>query len=109
MIFTGSIDMDFDLEHFDIDEIVERELASTAKDIEKSAKRNAPVDTGTLRDSIKSEAKGLEANIGSDCRYAGYVHDGTYKMAARPFLDSAAEKELEDFDDKLADEIERLL
>lgn len=109
MIITGSIETDLDLKNFDIDDIIERELESVASDIEKTAKRNSPVDTGQLRNSIKAETKGLEANIGTDCEYAGYVHDGTYKMAARPFLDMAAEKELQDIEDEIADEIARLL
>lgn len=109
MILNASLETDLDLKNFDINKIVERELESVASDIEKTAKKNAPVDTGKLRNSIESEAKGLEANIGTDCEYAGYVHDGTYKMAARPFLDMAAEKELQDIEDEIADEIARLL
>ena len=93
----------------DIDGVVKRELADTASDIEEEAKANCPVDTGRLKSSIKADVQGLEANIGSDVEYAHFVHDGTYKMAARPFLESAANKELEGIEDRIADAIARLL
>ncbi len=93
----------------DIDGVVKRELADTASDIEEEAKANCPVDTGRLKSSIKADVQGLEANIGTDVEYAHFVHDGTYKMAARPFLESAANKELEGIEDRIADAIARLL
>ena len=40
---------------------------------------------------------------------AHFVHDGTYKMEARPFLESAANKELEGIEERIADAIMRLL
>ena len=109
MIISGKVDIDIDFKDFNIDNVVERELKELATDIEKEAKRNTPVLTGHLRNSIESEVDGLEANIGTDCYYAPFVHDGTYKMAARPFLDMAAESILDGFEDKLVDEIVRLL
>ena len=104
-----SVEMSLDFRDIDIDKIVRRELEDTASNIEKQAKANAPVLTGYLRNSITSDVKGLEANIGTDCYYAGYVHNGTYRMAARPFLDSAAEQELDGIEDRIVDEIVRLL
>lgn len=101
--------MNFNMDNLDIDGIVKRELTSTASDIEKEAKANSPVDTGRLKRSIKADVKGLEANIGTDVEYAHFVHDGTYKMEARPFLESAANKELEGIEDRIADAIARLL
>ena len=101
--------MNFNMDNLDIDGIVKRELADTASDIEEEAKANCPVDTGRLKSSIKADVQGLEANIGTDVEYAHFVHDGTYKMAARPFLESAANKELEGIEDRIADAIARLL
>ena len=101
--------MNFNMGDLDIDGVVKRELADTASDIEEEAKANCPVDTGRLKSSIKADVQGLEANIGSDVEYAHFVHDGTYKMAARPFLESAANKELEGIEDRIADAIARLL
>lgn len=105
----ATVDMNFSIGDLDIDSIVQRELKSTASDIEEQAKQNCPVDTGRLKGSIKAGVQGLEANIGTDVEYAHFVHDGTYKMAARPFLESAANKELEGIEERIADAIMRLL
>ena len=59
--------------------------------------------------SIKADIDDLEVNIGTDVYYAPFVHDGTYKMEARPFLESAAETVLDDIEDRIADAITRLL
>lgn len=101
--------MNFNMKDFDIDDIVERELTDSANNIEKQAKNITPVDTGRLRASIKADVRGLEANIGTDVEYARFVHDGTYKMEARPFLYEAADGELEGIEDRIADDIARLL
>ena len=60
------VDMNFSIGDLDIDSIVQRELKSTASDIEEQAKQNCPVDTGRLKGSIKAGVQGLEANIGTD-------------------------------------------
>ncbi len=109
MDIKATIDMNFKFKDFDIDNIVERELTDAASDIEKNAKAITPVDTGRLRASITADVKGLEANIGTDVEYAHFVHDGTYKMPARPFLFSAADSILEGLEERIADEIARLL
>lgn len=109
MDIKATIDMNFNMKDFDIDDIVERELTDSASDIEKQAKNITPVDTGRLRASIKADVRGLEANIGTDVEYARFVHDGTYKMEARPFLFSAADGILEGIEDRIADDIARLL
>ena len=109
MKLKSTIDVSLNFKDLDVENAVQRELKDTASEIEKQAKANAPVLTGNLRNSITSDVKGLEANIGTDCEYAGYVHDGTYRMPARPFLDSAAEKELDGIEDRIADIIARLL
>lgn len=61
--------------------IVERELALRGQWIANEAKRRAPVDNGTLRNSITWELgrKGskLIVRVGTNLKYARYVHDGT--------------------------------
>lgn len=58
-----------------------------ARDIEAHAKSTAPVDTGTLRNSITAEQLSALAWIVFVGAYYGiYVEMGTYKMGARPFL-----------------------
>lgn len=63
--------------------------------VQNAARQRAPVDTGRLRSSIattRPEARGnrtLVVRIGSNVRYAIYVHEGTRYMRARPFLREA--------------------
>ena len=109
MDIKATIDMNFDFRDLDIGNIVQRELKSTASNIEEQAKKITPVDTGRLKKSIKADVKGLEANIGTELEYARFVHDGTYKMEARPFLFSAGDSVLEGIEDRLANDIMRLL
>ena len=56
-----------------------------------------PVATGALRDShyYKVSATSMEAGLNPHVTelYGRYVHDGTSKMEARPWLDYAVEKE----------------
>ena len=52
------------------------------------------VDTGRLFDSItatveKVSQNVVSVNVGTNVPYAGYVHDGTYKLEARPFIRDA--------------------
>ncbi len=49
------------------------------------------VDTGRLFDSIKGSVNRVSDNlyqavVSTDVEYAGYVHNGTYKLKGRPFL-----------------------
>ena len=99
----------FNFNDVDIDEVIQQEIEKTAYKIERGAKANCPVDTGRLRGSITTEIGSLQADIGSNVEYAGYVHDGTYKMGARPFLETAAEAEIGGLEERIIAAIERLL
>lgn len=65
-------------------------VAKAAMDIEAHAKSRAPVDTGTLKNSIQAIRVG-EAHwkvvVGAD--YGMYVEWGTVNQAAQPFLQPA--------------------
>lgn len=70
---------------------VELILQAEAQTIEADAKRKAPIDTGKLRQSIKSErvdAKTYEikANATGLAPYAPFVEFGTRFQRAQPFL-----------------------
>jgi len=58
-----------------------------------AAKIHCPVKTGRLRNSIDFNVSifgnKMISEIGTDVYYAGYVHFGTSKMPARPFLQLA--------------------
>lgn len=67
-----------------------RYLLRAATQVERTAKRLCPVDTGRLRSSITHQmgrdARGLLAKVGTNVSYAKYVELGTRRMRARPFL-----------------------
>lgn len=60
------------------------------KKVERKAKTLCPVRTGRLRASIDTEVfttdEGIGVRVGSNVNYAHWVHDGTRRMPARPFL-----------------------
>ena len=61
---------------------------------ELAVKRRTPVDTGTLQRSIAARVSGNVVYVGSDVVYAPYVHEGTQRMEARPFIDEGLEDSL---------------
>lgn len=61
--------------------------AKAAQDIVAGAQGRAPVDTGTLKNSIQASSSGpgrWRVVVGAD--YGVYVNYGTRFMAARPFF-----------------------
>ena len=81
------------------------------KDYEKNLKTLAPYRTGRLKRSIKGNVKTTRETIkaGVEMVYYGqYVNDGTYKMAAQPFINDAwAETKFDaDVDKAIIGEIE---
>jgi HK97 gp10 family phage protein len=64
-------------------------LAYTGAFIVEEAKKQCPVDTGALRDSIKYEIKDNKVILTVGTNYGIFVHEGTYKMEARRFLYNA--------------------
>ena len=69
-----------------------------------------PIDTGALFDSIRAETKRGSQNlysvdVGSDKHYAGYVHEGTYKMKGRPYIRDGVMDAQEDLEKLFAGEL----
>lgn len=59
-------------------EAIEKGLETVGQLIENDAKRNCPVDDGTLRASITHQVVGdSKVEIGTNVEYAPYVHEGT--------------------------------
>jgi len=56
------------------------ELGRTGLDIASKAKKAAPVDKGTLKQSIKSERKGKTVEVIAGANYAPYIEFGTGGM-----------------------------
>lgn len=90
-------------------------LRKTAFDIEADAKILAPVDTGTLMNSISTSFAGdgrngtMTAEIGPTVDYAIYVHEGTSRMPGRPFLTDAFDRRVPGFEAALGQIGEGLL
>jgi HK97 gp10 family phage protein len=53
------------------------ELGKTAFDIARKAKQAAPVDNGTLKQSIRTELKGKTVEVIAGAHYAPYIEFGT--------------------------------
>jgi HK97 gp10 family phage protein len=83
-------------------------VRSAAYHILGTARKNAPVKTGWLRDhsdvSEEYAASGYY-NVEFYAEYAGYVELGTRKMAGRPFLKNACEAERQGFIERLSKDV----
>lgn len=53
-----------------------------------NSQKRTPVKTGTLRrsETTRMEDSGAKGYVGTNIRYAPFVHDGTKFMDARPFF-----------------------
>ena len=102
-----------------IDEISDEALAELAERIVDDAKALCPVDTGSLRRSIRYErdpdggvviAAGGGGVVNPRTRrevdYAAYVEFGTSRTPAQPFLQPALEKNLPSLEALLSGKIE---
>lgn len=70
-----------------------RVVERTGQLAETSAKRNAPVDTGNMRDSTHFAMEGDDrGTIYADADYSGYVEFGTWRQAAQPWFTPAVEE-----------------
>ena len=78
------------LEEFD--NALDRALIRIGLSAEGYAKKECPVDTGNLRNSITNEVVQSEkaVYIGTNVEYAAYVELGTTRTKAKPYLKPAA-------------------
>lgn len=74
-----------------INESCRKGLERGAKKIQKNAKYLTPVDTGQLRNSIKTKsqttAEGVEAQVFTNLEYAPYVEFGTGQRGKESNID----------------------
>jgi HK97 gp10 family phage protein len=114
--------------------IARQATAAAAGVVRKSARDNAPVDTGNLKASIvmkrkrstnlteeynvavragkKSDvkkAKGGTGKLGKDAYYARFVEFGTVKMTPRPFLSPALSNNVQQATDAMKKRLEARL
>lgn len=83
-------------------------IKKSAISIQRDSMINSPVLTGYLRASHEVTFTPLKGVIEPTANYAIYVHEGTYKMAARPFLADAVqtnEQKVNDYFVKAVDNV----
>jgi len=98
---VGLAELTSKLEALDDDESHKAAMSRIVLQIERDAKKNAPVDTGNLKGSIESEVRiegggagGLEIAgfVGSNVKYAPFVELGTRFMEGQAFLRRAVQQ-----------------
>lgn len=68
-----------------------------------------PVDTGTMRRSIRAKPTLMESLIQAHTDYADYVHGGTRYMRGRPFMEWAVERSINKIDDYFEKALDNVL
>lgn len=78
---------------------VKQKVREHGSAMQTKAQKNAPVDTGTLKRSIRLDVKdsGLTAEVSANTEYAGYVEYGTRYMDAQPYMRPAFNDQKEKF------------
>ena len=88
-------------------------MRDTVIQISEDAARGSPKLTGNNMASIRYEASGfrsgegvvdqskIEGAVYSTSGYGGYLETGTYKMAARPYIKPAADREVPKFPERM--------
>ena len=98
--------------------VMMKALNASAAPIKKEAKKNAPVDKGVLKSSIRSkqmkhtQKPSVGIYVAGKAYYWWFIEEGTSKMAAAPFLRPAADSKHEEginkFKEKLKAEIDKV-
>lgn len=86
-------------------EALQRALEKIGLTAEAHAKKECPVDTGRLRNSISHTTDEDSAYIGTNVEYAPYVEFGTSKTSAQPFLRPAATEHSSQYKEILKNEL----
>ena len=73
-----------------LDKTIERGLEAIGLTAEGHAKKNTPVDTGRLRNSISHAVEDKSAYIGTNVEYAPYVELGSRGRDGKHMLQRAA-------------------
>lgn len=92
-----------DLDKFEKSEI-QRQMMITADDAVLMAKQKVPVDTGALKQSIRSRREGMDSSaMFSIKEYGPFIEFGTRKSGAQPFFFNSARKALKNAESRLND------
>lgn len=66
-------------------------IAVSSYKVGRDSKINTPVDTGRLRASTTIRVTPISGTISTNTNYDIFVHEGTRRMTARPYLRNALE------------------
>lgn len=88
-------------------------VTKSALKVERESKILSPVDTGRLRASINTSygfgPLGIGAKVATNVEYAIYVHEGTARMKARPFMKQAVDLSQQDINRYFEQAVERVI
>ena len=94
---------------------IQTALLKSLYEIQRDSRMATPVDTGRLRNSIGQaggdgifEVKKMSAEIGTNVKYAVYVHEGTSRMPARPFLQQGVDRAMSKIKEYFKDAVENV-
>lgn len=74
-------------------------LTEFAETMTEIGKEECPKRTGNLADSLTFDETREGFRVYSQTGYGGYVHEGTARQQANPFLSRAAEQTIAEFND----------
>lgn len=80
-----------------LDKAIERGLEAIGLTAEGHAKKNTPVDTGRLRNSISHAVEDKAAYIGTNVEYAPYVELGSRGRDGKHMLQRAATEHTDEY------------
>lgn len=90
---------------FELDRAIQKSIFA----IQRDSMRNTPVDTGRLRASHSTKFSPLKGELDVGASYAPYVHDGTSRMRARPFLLNSVNSNKGSVDDYFVKAVDNVL
>ncbi len=92
MRVTGTVELEGALKKLANMQDVKNAVRLNTSEMQKSAQRKVPVDTGALKRSLNMELTrgGFEGKVGSNMEYAPYVEVGTRYQTAQPYMRPSA-------------------
>lgn len=87
----------------------DRAIRKAVFTIGRQSRINTPVDTGRLRASHYERFSPLRGEVGTNTEYDRFVHDGTRRMRARPYLYRAANQSGDQIDNWFQEGVQKVL
>ena len=97
-----------DLAKARINEYIQESLTHMGEVGKAEAKSRAPVKSGVLKKSIQYETDKDSVRIGTNVEYGPWVHNGTSRQRAQPFLMDAIESHIADFQNIIKNTLSKL-